>query len=169
MRFMGALTEREIFDQMQTSLRLAVEQCEDLAKLPAKGPTYAKLRDNLKLIEGCCKQASAWREDTRWLNFAFQLGAVHKMAGDWLRGVVRVDGLPVKLAPKHCAEAFTMLANVLRGIDKLAEQTKNKRTGRSGMILPDMGPAPFRETRQHRVVLPRSPGGIILPAGASVH
>jgi hypothetical protein len=166
---MGALTEIEIFDCMQTSLKLAVEQCEDLAKLPAKGPTYVKLRENLRLIEGCCKQASAWREDTRWLNFAFMMGEVHKKAGNWLRGTVQVDGIPVKLAPQHGAMLFLKLADNLRGIDKLAGEVKNKATGRRGMILPEMGPAPFRETRQHRVTLPRTPGGIIIPAGALVH
>jgi hypothetical protein len=126
------------------------------------------LRDNLRLIEGCCKQASAWREDTRWLNFAFQMGKIHKKAGDWLRGYEH-NGIRIKLAPQHIGPLFLMLANNLRGIDLLAEQTKNKATGRRGMILPDMQPAPFRETRQHRVMLPKTPGGIIIPAGASVH
>lgn len=165
---MGALTEIEIFDQMRTSLTLAIEQCEDLARLPAKGATYVKLRDNLRLIEGCCRQASAWREDTRWLNFAFMLGEVHKKAGDWLRGYQH-NGMRIKMAPQHIGPLFLVLANNLRGVYALTDQIKNKATGRRGMILPEMGPTPFRETRQHRVVLPRTPGGIIIPAGASVH
>lgn len=168
MPFMGALTESEIFDCMRTNLVLAVEHCDDLAKLPAKGPTYRKLIDELKLIEGCCRQASAWREDTRWLNHGLLMAEVHKKAGSWLRGY-KINGVTVKFAPGHINPLFRMLADNLRAMIKAVDQTKNQRTGRVGMILPDMLPGPHRETRQHRVQLPRTPGGIILPSDVSLH
>ena len=166
---MGKLTETEIFDQMRSSLKAAIQHCEDLAVEPVKGFTYEFLRNELKLIEGCCRQASAWREDTRWLNAGLAMGEAHKLAGGWLRGY-KVDGERIALADKHSYWCFKKLADNLRNYAKLTEQIRTKRTGRRGMILPTALPAPFRETRQHRVVLPTvTPGGIIVPEGARLH
>lgn len=168
MRFMGALTETEIFSQLSQNFNLAAEHCEDLAKLPAKGPTYRKLIQELKLIEGCCRQASAWREDTRWLNIGLMMAEAHKRAGDWLRGY-KTDGVRIKIAEGQLHPMFMKLAENLRAGQKLAEQFRTQRTGRVGMILPEPLPGPFRETRQHRVMLPRTPGGIIIPSGVGLH
>lgn len=168
---MGALTEKEIFDRMATSFRSAAECCEDLARLPAKGPTYARLRQELKFIEGTCRQASAWREDTRWLPIGLLMAQAHKFAGDWLRGLMTVDGRKIKLAPAHIYVCFTKLAENLRAYQKITETTRDARTGRVGMILPTPLAGPHRDTRPSRVLLPPSmrvsPGGLILPSGAA--
>lgn len=168
MRFMGDLTEQSIFSQLSQSFRLAAECCDDLARLPAKGPTYRRLITELKLVEGCCRQASAWREDTRWLNIGLMVAEAHKRAGGWLRGY-KVDGIRIKIAEGQMHPLFIKLAENLRAGFALAEQFRTKRTGRVGMILPDMLPGPHRETRQHRVQLPRTPGGVIIPSGVSLH
>lgn len=164
----STLTEVEIFARMRESLALAAEHCDHLAVESLRGPIYEKLRDELALIEGCCQQASAHREDTRWLPISLLMAECHKKAGGWLRGY-KINGVTVKFASGHINPLFRMLADNLRAMIKAIDQTKNQRTGRVGMILPDMLPGPHRETRQHRVQLPRTPGGILLPAGVSLH
>ena len=64
---MGDLTEQEIFECIGANATLAAEHCDALAKMPQEGETYTALCDCLTLIEGACRQASAWRGDTRWL------------------------------------------------------------------------------------------------------
>src|SRR5580692_11390803 len=104
---MGALTEREIFDRLSCSFRVAAECSDALAVLPLKGPTYVRLRTELRLIEGCCRQASAWREDTRWLTIGLKMAEVHKRAGGWLRGPKAPNGVHMKIAGEHLHPLFT--------------------------------------------------------------
>lgn len=170
---MSALTEVEIFSQMTTSFRLAIELCEDLASLPLKGPTYNRFRKEIRLIEGCCKQACTWREDTRWLNFALLMAEVHKRAGDWLRGIKNEDGSRTKIADGTLHPAFNHLAENMRAMLKLAEKTKTEATKRLGMILPEMQAAPTRtQGRPMQVLLPPgmnlSKGGILMPSGTAL-
>jgi hypothetical protein len=163
---MADLTEAEIFDCLQTNFKLAVEHCIDLAKYARKGPTYTKLRDELRLIEGCCRQAAYWRQDARWLTMAEPIAEVHKRAGDWLRGI-RVNGVLRKNPEGQLHPLFLMLAQNLLKYHAFAEKLRTERTGRVGMILPTPQRAPIRtEGRQVQVMLPerRSPGGLILPA-----
>ena len=168
---MGALTEPEIFDQMNASFRTAIELADKLATLPLKGLNYDALRKNLRLIEGCCKQANTWREDTRWLMFMKMTAECHQRAGDWLRGIKLPDGSRVKLNEGTLHPAFVMLAENLRAMHKAAELIRTQKTNRIGMILPDMLPAPHRDTRPVGYMPPPkvSSGGIILPNSASVH
>lgn len=165
---MGALTESEIFDQMNTSFRLAIELSDKLARLPLKGMNYDALRRQLRLIEGCCKQANTWREDTRWLMFMKLTADCHQKAGDWLRGI-KINGVRCKLAEGQLHPAFVMLAENLRGMHKAAELIRTQKTNRRGMILPDEMRAPHRDTRPVGYMPPPkvSAGGIILPE--SVH
>jgi hypothetical protein len=173
---MGALTEVEIFDQMKLSFGYAIEAAEHLAKYPLKGLNYDKLRKNLRLIEGCCKQANTWREDTRWLVFIKLTSECHQRAGDWLRGIKDPStGLRIKLAAGTMHPAFVMLADNLRAMQQLADKIKTEKTNRVGMILPaplapphrDTRPVGFRQMGPQRTHL--SAGGIIIPDGASVH
>ncbi len=168
---MGALTEIEIFDQLETSFRSAIELCDLLAVAPLKGHIYRKFRDHLKLIEGCCKQANCWREDTRWLQFIAFTRETHQRAGDWLRGykTKRPDGsffyVPISMGEKH--QCFVVLADILRNMHKSAEQIRTKRTNKVGMILPAPLAAPSRDTRPagwRANGASVSKGGIILPS-----
>ena len=143
---MGALTEQEIFGCLSANFKLAAEHCDDLAKLPRKGPTYRKLREELKLLEGACRQAAHWRGDARWLRIGLYMEEVHKRAGNWLR------------ACKHQGTLhplFTKLAENMREGQKAAERLRTARTGRVGLILPKPG----------RPIERRTPGGLILPSG----
>ena len=168
---MGALTEREIFDCMETNLGLAVQHCEDLARLPAIGPSYSGLRDSLKLIEGCCRQASARREDTRWLNVGLAIAEAHKRAGNWLRGGRNAEGYKVNLAPGQRHPLFKKLADNLRAMQKVCTALRTQRVGKLGMILPTPLPGPHRDTRPSRVILPpgmkATSSGLIVPSSAA--
>lgn len=167
---MGALTEVEIFDCLSSNFKLAAELAEDLAKLPLKGVAYDKFRKTLRLIEGACKQASTWREDTRWLRFGLMMAECHKRSGNWLRGVRLEDGSKVKMADSQTCPFFMGMADALRGLHALAERTKHERTGKIGMILPAPLPAPHRDTRPVGFRAPRvTSGGIILPDGVGLH
>lgn len=166
---MGALTETEIFDRLTSSFKLAAELCEDLAKTPVGGQTYDRFRKELRLIEGCCKQAAAWREDSRWLPIGVMMSQCHQKAGDWLRGLKLDDGTRVKIANGQLHPMFLKLAENLRGFAALAERTRTSATGRTGIILPDMLPGPHRDTVPvgYRAPPKVTPGGILLPE--SVH
>lgn len=165
MAAMAKLTEAEIFDCLETNFRLAAEHCEDLAKLPRKGPTYRKLIEELKLCEGACRQVAVWREDSRWFKIGLMMEEAHKRAGDWLRGIAQPGGGRRPLAEGVRHPLFMKLAENLRAAHKLAVDTKDKATHRVGMILPAELPGPHRDTVPvgWTGALARTPGGIILP------
>ena len=156
---MSALSEQEIFQCLSENFKLAAEHCEDLAKLPAKGPTYRKLINELKLIEGACRQAAYWRQDDRWFRIGLYAEQCHQRAGNWLRA----------FAP---SVYFLKLAEALRAGHMKAEEFKTKKTGKVGMLLTDInggGEAPLRKS-SISVMLPepapkKSKGGIIIPDG----
>lgn len=163
---MGALTEREIFSCMAENFRLAAQSCEALAILPVTGPTYLALRTQLRLLEGTCRQAAVWRQDSRWYEIGLQMAEAHKRAGTWLRGYKDPEtGAPVKLADAHRNRCFTMLADNLRKGEKAAVDLRDKRTNRVGTILPESYTKPVRS--KNPVMVTR--GGIILPTAAAGH
>jgi hypothetical protein len=163
---MGALTEVEIFDCLVTNLRTAAELADDLARLPLKGIAYDRFRKALRLAEGACKQASTWREDTRWLDFAPMLAKCHQMAGDWLRGFKMPDGSRRKMREGELHPCFVKLADNLRGLLALAERTRTARTGRMGMILPTPQEGPHRDTKP--IGWTRTASGLVVPSGAAM-
>lgn len=171
---MGALTEIEIFAQLAQSFRLAAELSIKLAIEPRKGPNYVAFRTELKLIGGCCRQAAAWREDTRWLEIDTHMAKAHRLAGGWLRGIRLRAGQPrVKIAASQMHPMFLNLAAFLEHCAGWTEDMKTKATGRVGMILPKPQRAPTRtQGRPIQVLLPpnfnRTPGGLIVPAGMGV-
>lgn len=158
---MGALTETEIFDCISSNAKLAAEHCDDLARLPRKGPTYDLLRKELKLIEGACRQAAYWRQDARWLPIGLMMEEAHKRAGDWLRGVRQPNGGRRRIPEGEMHPLFVKLADNLRGLQRVMEDLRTKKTGRAGIILPQVLPAPHRDTRP--VGFRRSAGGVLLP------
>jgi len=167
---MSNLTETEIFAKTAECLRLAAEDCDELAVNYFRGPVYERFRAKLGFIEGCCQQASAHREDTRWLPIGRLMAECHKKAGGWLRGY-KIDGEWVKPGHGELNQNFVELAKHLRALLKVVEELQTKATGKVGMILPET-PRPFlREDRPHRVVLPneftQAPSGLFIPASAA--
>jgi hypothetical protein len=151
---MGDLTEVEIFACLKENFRLASEDCLRLAR-GERGPVYRRLRDELRLIEGTLRQAAWWRQDTRWLYVVPLIAKAHQSAGQWLREKGPETG-----------RKFAKLAEILKSGQKAAEDLQLKRTERLGLILPKPLPAPHRETRPVTV---KTPSGIILRPGATVH
>ncbi len=125
---MSGLTEREILAQLKESLRIAAESAYKLS-IGQRGPEYLALRRNLKLAEGCCRQMSAWRADSRWLPFGLKLAQAQQMCGRWLR-------------EKQPAWRFKGLAEILACAVANADTLQNKKTGRIGSILPPPGYMP---------------------------
>jgi len=163
---MGNLTEPEIFSCLSENFRLAAEDCDKLAKLPRKGPTYARLRDKLELLEGACRQAAMWRGDARWLQIGLMMAECHRRAGEWLRGIKVPNGPRVKLAPGHIHPLFTKLAENLRAAQVRAEEFRTKATGTVGPILPAVQAAPHRDTKP---VGWTRPSGLIIPDGVRLN
>lgn len=168
---MGALTEVEIFACLRENFALAAQHCQDLARLPRKGPSYRLLRDELKLIEGACKQASAWREDTRYLQIGLIMAEAHKRAGDWLRGIKLDPRKPrVPLAPGQLHPMFMALSAALKALAINVEGLRLSKTGRMGMILPKPRYV-SRNVSHSQVILPpgmfKTPSGLIVPSGVA--
>lgn len=171
---MTQLTESEIFNCLAENFRLAAEHCDLLAALPMRGPTYQKLVEELRLIEGAARQAAYWRDDAGgcaaplgfagthgfealrsdmgdpgWLEIAHMMGECHQRAGNWLRG-------------HYPRPLFLKLGQVLRECHRKAELRRTSATGRLGALLPPVRPGPHRDTRPVQVM---TPGGLLLPSG----
>lgn len=152
-----ALTEQEILDQLKQSLGAAVSDLERLAQ-GERGVVYRRCRENMKLIEGCCRQMAQWREDARWLPWAFKIEQAHQKCGEWLR--VRSPGW-----------RFQGLAEILRGWAGTLHEIETKAIGKRGPILPAPLEAPHRDTRPVAVsnVIKPKKSKLIIPPGVSVH
>lgn len=164
---MGRLTEIEIFDCLVSNLKAAASDADALSTVPLKGETYDRFRRELSLIEGACRQASVWREDTRWLEIGLMMAEVHRRCGDWLRGIKAPDGTRVKIRNGELHPLFVKVAENLRGFQAKVEALRTRATHRNGMILPVTLAAAHRDTRpvgwSPSLVPALSPGGVILP------
>lgn len=159
---MSDLTEQEVIDRMITSLREAMDASKALAIESRKGANYNKLREHLGLIEGCCKQLAAFREDSRYLNLGLVMEECHKRAGSWLRGY-RENGVRIMIAPGELNQMFVRLYINLEGILKGVDDMFKAKTGMRGPILPEM----VEERRIGRPafdVTPKAKPKLILPA-----
>jgi hypothetical protein len=145
----SALTEREIFACLRENLRGAADDCDQIAKQPLSGVHFDRMRRRLKLCEGACRQAAFWREDSRWLPIGIKMEEAHQRARTWLhRPTVKSKKL------------FTKLGDNLRQLARAVDRMETARTGRMGMILPEVQAPPLRQGRPVQVI---TPGGLILP------
>lgn len=133
------LTETEIFDYMQENFRLAAENARRLGS-GERGPLYVHLRNNLRRVEGCCRQAAFWRGDARWLVIGAIAARAAAEAGDWVRARQWLR--------------FGKLAALLENGVKASKDLRDKATHRSGLILPKPMAGPIRENRPVQVILP---------------
>lgn len=131
-------------DELRTRLGSAVSHAAALAILPAKGPTYVKLRADLKEIETLARMIAYDRQDARWLQIGLNMNKVHRLTGHLIR--------------KHFPhEYFREIETWLRQLFDVANSLQHKATGRVGMILPKVQAAPTRtQDRQVQVLLPDS-------------
>lgn len=142
---MSVLTEAEIFDRLTTSLRSAIDLCGKLASEPSQGPTYIKIVEELKLIEGASRQAGHWRQDARWMAFGWEMMRFHQRIGDAIRSHMARD-------------VFTHMQGMMKGALVEAEKLRTAKTGRRGPILPVQRPH-HRDSRPVYV----SRGGLLVP------
>lgn len=150
-----ALSETEIFDCLLENLTLAAEASDRLAVVSMRGDDYTKLRECLALCEGACRQAGAWRDDTRWLPIGKKLNECHDKAGGWLRGR-KIGKQRIALAGGERNTLFDMLAKNLRFLRVGIVRLKDERTGQVGLIMPAM-----QDLGRPQGMLIK--GGIILP------
>jgi hypothetical protein len=151
----GHVTEREILSLMKATFKRAAEHCDKLAVLPARGPTYRRLREDLQICENCCRQVAWYREDARWLRIGLMMEEAHKRAGGWLR-----DRTMPRTENSNLAHPlFVRLAENLRFGAARAEQMENAATGRVGMILPK----PLRGAARTQGRMVQVPSGLIVP------
>lgn len=147
---MGASSDNEIFDELRTTLRSAIDNCGKLATLPYMGPTYSTMIRELETIEGAARSFGFARRDARWNAFAFEMAAFHRRIGDAIRA-------------HHARTIFLHMQKMMQGALAEADKMKDAKTGRRGPILPKARPGPHRETRP---VYVRN-SGLIVPS--SVH
>ena len=163
---MSDLTEPDVILQMKHSLREAGQAALDLSVTSRKGPAYHKLREHLLLVEGCCRQLSVMREDTRWLNIGMAMHKAHELSGGWLRGFKHpITGKRIAVAFGQKNILFIKLAENLAFLHTGAEEMLTKRTGILGPILPAIPTAERRVGAPVNVKLPpamKTTGGIIL-------
>lgn len=138
-----SLSEHEIADRMRNSLRECIDASSKLAVLSIRGKQYERLRTHLHLVEGCCRQMAAYRDDARWLPFGMFMSNCHKLAGDWLRGHVK-NGVLVVWSPGHMNQMFVQLATELTVVFEHLDKLVTAATGTTGPILP----APPAEERR---------------------
>jgi hypothetical protein len=125
----------------------------NLAMLPAQGPTYLKLIQELKLVEGAARQVQFAREDARWGMFAYEMNRFHERIGDAIRS-------------HKAREIFMRMAEMMEFCLARCEELRTAATGRRGMILPKPQPGPHRETRPVHIT---RPSGLIVPDGVTLH
>ena len=149
-------SEAETFERLSNSLKLAAEHAENLATLPAKGPTYDRFRKELKVVEDQCRIAAYYREDARWFQIGLVMERVHQNGGNWLRA-------------KQPAKLFLGLAEFLRSSYASIQTLRNARTGVRGMIVP-VAKQERKIGAPMQVLLPpgmrQRPSGLIVPGGA---
>ena len=146
---MSDLTELESFDCLRTNLRSAAQNCVNLAKLPAQGPTYRKLIDELRLIEGSARQIAAFRFDMRWSQFGYEMARFHDRIGECIRS-------------RAARKIFLEMAKMMRAKLVEADKLRTAKTGKLGPILPKVQPL----HRENRPVYFQNPSGLIIPASA---
>lgn len=152
------LAEHEVLDRLKSELRTAIDDCDKLAKLPARGPTYMRFRHSIKVIEGHCRVMAYYREDSRWFRVGLAMAEAHKRAGNWLRRHQRT----VNSNPAH--PLFLKLGENLRALLRQCERLETMATYRIGMILPEPQPLPHHRPRLVGQVM--LPSGLVVPGGA---
>lgn len=125
---MSGLTQQEVLSKHEQCLKEGGEACAQLAKnadptyIHPRGHLYGNLKRALTQLEGTCRQMSMFRDDARWTKLGFVYARAIRMiqpkfvAQDWL--------FFGKLKP--------LFEDGLKRMDDLA----NRKTGRSGIILP---------------------------------
>ena len=139
-------TEPEIFSLMRAHLRSAISHCRGLAMLPLQGPTFIRLRAEMKEIEELCRQAGYYRDDARWFRIGLVWEQIHQQSRLWIHH-------------HHPRANFIWLAERCEALDKAVDDLQTKATGRLGMILPK----PVKEVRTEGRPVQVLGSGLVVP------
>lgn len=124
-----ATTEQDILTKFTQSMKEATDACAWLARnadpewLAPRGLHYRRLKTALSELEGCARQMSQYRSDTRWLPLGILYGA-------------KASRLAQKYFVKLNWKGFAELSKLFEMGTRRAEELSNAKTGRSGIILP---------------------------------
>lgn len=125
---MSALTQQEILTKHTQCLKEARDACLSLARnadpeyIFPRGRLYGNLKRALQQLEGTCRQMAAYRNDTRWTKLGFVYARAMRVA--------QAKYVSQRwIAFKEMAEIFT------QGLTRMNDLA-NKKTGRTGIILP---------------------------------
>lgn len=154
-----SLKEPEIIDRLKVAMAEAIQASQDLAVRSRHGYPYQRLRDNLAVIEGCCRQMAAFRGDATWLPFGLYMAECHKRAGGWLRGYTK-NGVHIIYAPGQMNEAFVGLAGALTAIRQALDVKFSAKTNQVGPVLPK---PPAEERRLGRPAFSQPKSTLIVP------
>ena len=150
-------SERQVLEQLKDELRVAAEECDQIAVHPFRGFIYDSMRQRLRRIETLCIQVGRYRDgDCRWFPIADLMAECHKRAGGWLRAShsrdERTKDVPL----------FRKLAENMRALRKMIVDLETRPTGHlGGRILPAVPKAPRRQNMP--IGWRRSRGGLLLP------
>jgi hypothetical protein len=135
-------TEKEAIELLKVSLRGGIDDCTEIASQVWSGEQYSRLRRRLKTVELCCRTIATMRGDARWLVLIRDFAELQQRARRWLA--------PATVETKKC---FAKLAALLGHMLKLLTDLETRRTGRSGLILPQPLPH-FRQGRPVQIMMP---------------
>lgn len=124
--------ENEIINRLKENLRLAAESCDRLSVERSRGSAYVALRDQLELVENCCRQLGYYRGDARWFNMGLLMAEAYRRAGKWMRD----KSMPRTETQNAAHPLFKKLAENLRALLRRAQELETQATGISGLILP---------------------------------
>ena len=121
--------EREILDRLYQAIGEAKKWAGHMADpkrltMLVQRTDYEHLYDAMELIEGCARQMTAWRDDTRWLGVSRTTGVCLVKLKEWA-------------APDHL-ELFTALVDFLGKTEATCRSLETQRVGKIGAILPEV-------------------------------
>lgn len=125
------LTEQEILDRYIQSTKEA-KDCAvwlggqaDAGNMAPRGSRYARLREALRRMEGCCRQMAHWRADARWLKLSIVWGKAQRL-------------VQAKFVGQRWAAFSAMVPYFDNAIFQM-ESLRDRKTGKTGAILPTPG------------------------------
>jgi hypothetical protein len=149
---MGDLTEAEIVSRHKQALGEAHSACQELGRnadplyLAPRGKHYIALRQAIEHLEGSARQMAHFRGDARWTKLGFL----------YARLLQSIQPLYVRT---RWAEFGKMAAFFGPDGQRRLDELQTRKTGKSGLILPDPGRMDWLILPDAKPAIPRAQGG----------
>lgn len=141
---MSGLAENEIIARHIQSLGEAHAACQELGRnaaddyLAPRGKHYAALKDALNKLEGSARQMAHFRGDARWLKLGMIYARLMRMC-----------------QAKYIGQSWNAFNEMLEFFGPLGrrrlEDLRDRKTGKSGLILPTPGNMDWVVMPDHKV------------------